>query len=437
MSVYVSDPSRSVIEALLRLRRAAEALPNQASATTPQSIEKHSLGSPKDTEIVQAENQEVEKAPSTTEAMKVQEEQQRVAIVLAALRSQLYGEGRHDQPSPEASGAATTHGKHGQTGVADTDQATPSRNADQQLSAEALQAVVYDADLLQLLASSLPLMEFESRKDAVAIFNNILRRQAENRCMQVCAKVIEHLLLDYGRPDVSLTCGMMLREALRHEDCAKVLFMLDSFWVFFKLVQMNNFDVASDAFTTLRVALTRHKKLAAEFMLEHFDRFFLTEYNSLLRSNNYVSKRQGLKLLSELLLDRSNFYVMIRYIGIVDNLKLVMTLMLDPGKSIQFEAFHVFKLIVANPNKPDDVKRILIRNREKLLRYLTAFGKEVPAGNPAFTSEAFRDDLQLVMNEIQKLDTERATGPTDSTDSSKDTSGLASKLEAPNHDSGL
>jgi calcium binding protein 39 len=157
--------------------------------------------------------------------------------------------------------------------------------------------VVYDTELLELLASSLPLMEFESRKDAVAVFHNILRRQAENQRMQVPTSVLESLLVDYGRPEVALSCGMMLREALRHEDCVRMLFSLDTFWIFFSLLQMSNFDVASDAFTTLRVALTRHKKLAAEFMLQHFDRFFLTEYNNLLRCDNYVSKRQGLKLL--------------------------------------------------------------------------------------------------------------------------------------------
>ncbi len=37
-------------------------------------------------------------------------------------------------------------------------------------------------------------------------------------------------------------------------------------------------------------------------------------YNRLLASDNYVLKRQGLKLLSEFLLDRENFRIMMRYI---------------------------------------------------------------------------------------------------------------------------
>lgn len=38
------------------------------------------------------------------------------------------------------------------------------------------------------------------------------------------------------------------------------------------------------------------------------------KYNILLRSANYVTRRQSLKLLGELLLDRANFQVMMRYI---------------------------------------------------------------------------------------------------------------------------
>jgi calcium binding protein 39 len=411
----LSEVKKSVIQELLKLRSVANASVEQVPELTQTSPVGSGSHASVAASVAPNQTQNVDKGLSTTEVSTVQEAQERVAVALAALRSQLYGESRHDLPSPSlgssSATAAETQRKQLQVEASTTLPGRADQVVGEHMPAEALLSVVYDADLLELLASSLPLMEFESRKDAVAIFNNILRRQAENRRIQVCAKVIESLLRDYRRPDVALTCGMMLREALRHEECVKILFNLDTFWIFFQLVQMNNFDVASDAFTTLRAALTRHKKLAADFMLEHFDRFFVTEYSNLLRSNNYVSKRQGLKLLSDLLLDRSNFYVMIRYVSLVENLKLVMILLLDPGKSIQLEAFHVFKLIVANPNKPEEVKRILARNRDKLLRYLAAFGNEAPAGNPTFTSEAFRDDLQLVMSEIQKLDADRASEP--------------------------
>ena len=53
------------------------------------------------------------------------------------------------------------------------------------------------------------------------------------------------------------------------------------------------------------------------------------------RSGNYVTRRQSLKLLGELLLDRSNFAIMTRYIASPAHLKDVMSLLRDPSASIQ------------------------------------------------------------------------------------------------------
>ena len=66
-------------------------------------------------------------------------------------------------------------------------------------------------------------------------------------------------------------------------------------------------------------------------------------------SSNYVTKRQSLKLLGEILLDRANFNVMTRYIANEGNLKMMMNLLRDKSKNIQFEAFHVFKVGPIDP----------------------------------------------------------------------------------------
>ena len=50
-----------------------------------------------------------------------------------------------------------------------------------------------------------------------------------------------------------------------------------------------------------------------------------------------------MQLLGEILLHRANVKAMMRYVSEVDNLKLMMVLLKDQSRSIQFEAFHVFK----------------------------------------------------------------------------------------------
>ena len=37
------------------------------------------------------------------------------------------------------------------------------------------------------------------------------------------------------------------------------------------------------------------------------------------------------------------------------------------------EAFHVFKIFVANPRKSEKVERLLIKNKDKLIHFLTEF----------------------------------------------------------------
>lgn len=67
-------------------------------------------------------------------------------------------------------------------------------------------------------------------------------------------------------------------------------------------------------------------------------------YHTLVLSPGYVTKRQSLKLLGEILLDRANYNIMTRYISNETNLKVMMNFLRDKSKNIQFEAFHVFKV---------------------------------------------------------------------------------------------
>ena len=64
---------------------------------------------------------------------------------------------------------------------------------------------------------------------------------------------------------------------------------------------------------------------------------------------------------------------MIRYISDRQNLQLIMNLLRDKSQNIQFEAFHVFKVFVANPKKPLDIATILYNNKDKIIAYLENF----------------------------------------------------------------
>ena len=81
----------------------------------------------------------------------------------------------------------------------------------------------------------------------------------------------------------------------------------------------------------------------AAFLQTNFDMFF-EKYNSMLvQSESYVTKRQSIKLLGEILLDRANYNVMTQYVDSGEHLKIIMKLLRDDRKMINYEGFHVFK----------------------------------------------------------------------------------------------
>ncbi|XP_042479263.1 putative MO25-like protein At5g47540 [Macadamia integrifolia] len=165
---------------------------------------------------------------------------------------------------------------------------------------------------------------------------------------------------------------------------------------FFDYIQLPNFDIASDASATFKELLTRHKSTVAEFLTKNYEWFF-AEYNlKLLESTNYITRRQAVKLLGDMLLDRSNSAVMTRYVSSKDNLRILMNLLRESSKNIQLEAFHVFKLFAANQNKPPEIISILLANRNKLLRFFSDFKMDKE-------DEQFEADKAQVVKEIVAL----------------------------------
>ena len=74
-----------------------------------------------------------------------------------------------------------------------------------------------------------------------------------------------------------------------------------------------------------------------------------------------------------------------------------MNLLRDESRSIAFEAFHVFKVFVANPNKAPAVAAVLAANREKLLRYLETFQADRE-------DEQFQEEKGVIAREIAELE---------------------------------
>mmetsp|Transcript_12090 Transcript_12090/g.18288 ORF Transcript_12090/g.18288 Transcript_12090/m.18288 type:complete len:177 (-) Transcript_12090:82-612(-) len=142
--------------------------------------------------------------------------------------------------------------------------------------------------------------------------------------------------------------------------------------------------------------------LVASYLDTEFEDIFMKRFNlNLLNSDkaNYITRRVSLQILSAVLLTRTNYKVMIKYISNRSNLKTIMMLLRDSSAHITLEAFNVFKIFVANPTKPDEIIRILADNKVKLVKYLTGLHQEKEAND-----EQFRDEKALVIVTLQQLD---------------------------------
>jgi calcium binding protein 39 len=146
--------------------------------------------------------------------------------------------------------------------------------------------------------------------------------------------------------------------------------------------------------------LTRHKNMVAQYLSANFDEFFSRYNNLLIQSGSYVTKRQSIKLLGEILLDRANYNVMTAYVDSGAHLKLCMNLLKDDRKMVQYEGFHVFKVFVANPNKSVAVQRILINNRDRLLKFLPKFLED------RTDDDQFTDEKSFLVRQIELLPSE-------------------------------
>jgi len=306
-------------------------------------------------------------------------------------------------------------------------QGTPDTEVSPEIVLEQLGAIMNE-DLLYVLAINVHRLPFESRKDAQVIFSTAFRykRPGQNdpevlhHIVTFRPEIIIALCNGYDRRESAMPCGGVLREALKYDAiCALLLYDEPTpdgspidlgnvnpdlpasgqgvLWKFFEWIDKGAFEVSADAFNTFREILTKHKTLVATFLQTNFDMFFAKYNNMLIQSESYVTKRQSIKLLGEILLDRANYNVMTQYVDSGEHLKIIMKLLRDDRKMINYEGFHVFKVFVANPNKSQAVQKILIGNREKLLRFLPTFLED------RTEDEQFIDEKSFLIRQIEQL----------------------------------
>ena len=318
-----------------------------------------------------------------------------------------------------------------------------SRKSTPTVAATTVEGLTGDAlgHLMPKLLSHLCALAFESRKHVAAIYNYLLVCGLEGSDAEQYSPIMirfrDYVAANYDEilapivkgydcgqpggptPDVALHCGTMYRSSLRHLSLYQQLVTSTArvqkyvFPLLDKYVLFPNFDVASDAMESLKLVLTggddrnvdedtqqAMAQLASDFLTRDYVAIFDERFNPKLLAPeaNYMTRRMALQILSTVLLTRSNYNVMIRYIDSESNLMRIMLLLRDTSPHITLDAFHVFKIFVANPNKPEKIVKILSDNKVKLCAYLETLHKDREA-----TDQQFRDEKALVISTIEAI----------------------------------
>ncbi|CCH62969.1 hypothetical protein TBLA_0I03140 [Henningerozyma blattae CBS 6284] len=280
---------------------------------------------------------------------------------------------------------------------------------------------MHNKDLFYDLINNFCELEFEAKKEVMLIYAISLRYSKDNKLVTVdylvskpsiiklmILKIEESLNNKKNYQDNFLMLGNMIIENIKYEQLNRIILKDPNFWKFFEFAKLNNFEISTESLQILNVALTSNIKLVSR---EFFNSYssddinnnsneniprFINNINKLIVNGTYVIKRQSIKLLTSLILNRTFSTLRNEYISSADNLKLIMLLLIDKSKNLQLESFNIFKVMIANPTKDKYVMEILIKNREKLIRYFNNF-------NLDNQDSKFNDEKEFVIRGIETL----------------------------------
>jgi calcium binding protein 39 len=264
---------------------------------------------------------------------------------------------------------------------------------------------VYHSNLLVLFINNISLIDFECRNKMTQVFRTIISRKIGTRAPTVeyvCTEpqILFKLIKGYENYDIALNCGLMLRECAKFEPLAKIILQSDDYYKFFDYVQSFMFDICTDAFSSFKAILISHNDLCKSFLNNNHK--FFDYYQTLIQSDNYVTKRLSFKLLAKLF--DNNMTILADYMINIENLSLLIRILNDCIKypKLQFQVFQVCKLFVTNlPNMSDSVRHSIIQYRHQFVSFLNVIqtnGNRFPNDNRIIYDTQHLIDILINLN---------------------------------------
>jgi len=268
--------------------------------------------------------------------------------------------------------------------------------------------VYFNKALIKLILNGV-LLSFEHKKALINMVHDIFK-VVDRGDVQHNAKyfdkninfteIVSLLLENYNIEDMNFFSGNLLRIFVKHEELLKKVLNFTFLDKLIKLVEDPRFEISSEAFETFQNVLIHkkegEKKEVFQFVKNNWQKFF-DFYYSLLNYDNYLSQRSCLKTLYEFLDDKFNEELMIKYISIVDNLKIIINFLSTSTQGIQYEAFMLLELLIKNLNKcPNpDIKHLILKNKQGLIKFVKELNVEA--------EEEYKLNREMMLSQLENL----------------------------------
>ena len=249
-------------------------------------------------------------------------------------------------------------------------------------------------------------LNFEHRKLVAILFNHFYRSEESFR-NYVVSKIplLDFIFSGYSpeQRDVCINLHSIAHNCIKKDKRIAEWFLNSRHLplMFSNYCMSGDFEVQSKAFTIFSTTLKLYPKTTANFIKKNPNEFF-DAYNTTLKQGNYVVQVQFLKLLGELLVVRKFRKIMAIYVNRKENLMPIMKLLRAKSNNIQFEAFHVFKIFVANPNKEERVEYVFKSNVQKLIKFMNKF-----LNDKCTEDEDLYDERNTVIETLKEMEMEK------------------------------
>lgn len=244
-----------------------------------------------------------------------------------------------------------------------------------------------EADKVNRIFIDLDAFEKESKKQIIEIFSELFNMKSDpNPLAEGLAsdahRTIEAILDKFESSTNSTYYANILKMMSSKPELIKYFLDVKIFQVLANYASNSVFDISSEALTVfIEILFSENKKVQREVsnFLNEYKAEMMEIFLDLFNQDNYLAKREGMKMLYDLLLNKDyNREFADYFITEKEHLKFTMTSLNDESTPIQTEAFLLLLVFLQAPTEKrgPKVNDTLRKNKDQLIEFVQHFMEE-------------------------------------------------------------